>query len=83
MTQETFVAQQKLRMCHTLLQSLATNCATKIWIATCSISMRLVAETPYADWSISVHAWLFTSATVYLPGNWANNDPHSSRQAGE
>jgi len=39
MTRETFVAglllrnlvvQQKLRVCHTLLQSLATSCATKV-----------------------------------------------------
>ena len=50
---------------HTLLQSLATNCATKIWIGTCSISLQLVAETPYADWSVRVYVWLFTSASVY------------------
>ena len=81
-THETFVAQQKLLMCHTLLQSLATDCATKIRIATCSISLQLVAETSYADWSIRVYVCLFTSAGVYA-GPPANNDRHSGRRAVE
>jgi len=42
MTHQTFkVVQQKLHVCHTLLQSLATNRATKIWIRTSFISLFL------------------------------------------
>ena len=58
-----FVAQPKWRVCHTLLQSLATSCATKIWIRTSSrtssIFLQLVAETVNADWSILVYVQLF------------------------
>ena len=50
-------AQQKLRVCHTLLQTLATNRATKILIETNSISLQLAADMPNADWPILVYVW--------------------------
>ena len=55
----TFVAQQKLHLCDTLLQSLATNRTTKFRIRTFSISLQLVVEMVNADWSILVYVQLF------------------------
>jgi len=55
-----FVAQQKLHVCHTLLQSLQQVAQQKSEIRTSSISLQLVAQTVNADWSILVYIQLFT-----------------------
>ena len=54
-----------LHVCHGLLLSCTTSCATQIWIATCSNLCNKLRETLSTDWSVVVYFSLCNEAVIF------------------